>query len=321
MLNNHQPLISVICTCFNHEKYVEQAITSVKNQTYQNVELIVIDNASKDNSQAIILNLKNLYGFQHIFNETNIGLPKAFNAALKISKGKYIIDLSADDVLLSFSIEEQVKEFQKSDINTALIYSDAIYIDQNNKELYLHSKKYPFQPSGFIFKDIIFKYFICPPSIIFNRTILEKLGGYDESLLYEDFDYWVKSSRDHPFQYINKPLVYRRLSGKKAFSNSFYKFKSPLAESTFIIIKKAFHLCQTNDEFSNLYHRSLFESRQCVFLGHYKIAKKYIDLANQICIKNPNIKKSFKQSYISFCANNNIYLYPLYKIFHFITGK
>ena len=139
---------------------MDQAIISVLTQTYQNIELLVIDNNSKDNSKSIIEKLKNKYQFSTFYHEQNLGLPIAFNKSLKIAKGEYVIDLAADDILYPYCIEKQVNTFLNSDSDIAMLYSDAMYIDINNVELYLHSKKYNFQPSGMVFKEVIHKYFI-----------------------------------------------------------------------------------------------------------------------------------------------------------------
>ena len=109
------PLVSVICLSYNHEAYVVEALNSVINQTYPNVELLIADDCSKDNSVAVINDwLKEHSNVHFIANEINLGSNKTFNQLAKIAKGEYIIDLAADDVLFPNCIEKQIATFQNS---------------------------------------------------------------------------------------------------------------------------------------------------------------------------------------------------------------
>ena len=105
------PLVTVICLSYNHEKFVVEALNSVLQQNYSPVELIVVDDCSTDKSASIIdswcLQQNNI---TFIKNEQNSGNTKSFNTALKIASGDYIIDLAADDVLTYEGIELQVAD-------------------------------------------------------------------------------------------------------------------------------------------------------------------------------------------------------------------
>ena len=79
-----QPLVSVIVPCYNHEKYVEKTIESIVNQTYKNIELIVIDDGSKDNSTIILEKLSRQYNFYYE-HQHNIGLPATLNKMIKMA--------------------------------------------------------------------------------------------------------------------------------------------------------------------------------------------------------------------------------------------
>ena len=118
-----QPLVSVICLCYNQARWVEDSIKSVLNQTYNNIQLIVVDDKSTDNSATVIRNLlADKPQIKFISNSKNLGNCKAFNRALKEAKGQYIIDLAADDVLLPNRITEGVNTFQKKDTIKDLVY-------------------------------------------------------------------------------------------------------------------------------------------------------------------------------------------------------
>ena len=97
MENN--PLVTIICTSYNHAKFIEQSLNSVINQRYKNIELIIADNASEDNSVEVIENwLKNHNGIKFIKNESNLGITRSFNKAVKYANGTFLMDLSGADV-------------------------------------------------------------------------------------------------------------------------------------------------------------------------------------------------------------------------------
>ena len=98
------PLVSVIIPSYNHEQYVTKAIKSVFSQTYKNIELIVIDDGSKDHSVKKILELKKRYPFKFIARK-NKGLASTLNEAIKLAKGVYITFLASDDYYLPQRIE------------------------------------------------------------------------------------------------------------------------------------------------------------------------------------------------------------------------
>ena len=88
MKEENIPLVSVVVPCYNHEKYVKETIESIVNQTYKNIELIVIDDGSKDNSVKVIQELADKYGFTFI-HRPNKGLSATLNEGIRLSKGKY----------------------------------------------------------------------------------------------------------------------------------------------------------------------------------------------------------------------------------------
>ena len=128
-----KPLVSIICLCYNHEKYVVETLQSVINQSYSNIELIIVDDYSSDNSKDVIVNwLKDYPEIQFIANNVNLGNTKSFNKAFQLSKGEYIIDLAADDVLLTNCVAKQLNGFKNSKFeNIGLIYGNAELISEN----------------------------------------------------------------------------------------------------------------------------------------------------------------------------------------------
>src|SRR5687767_14024308 len=108
------PLVTVICLCYNHSKFVRKAVESVLTQTYTNIQLVVVDDTSTDNSANIIKELVARHpSIEFISLPTNLGNCKAFNRGLALAKGEYTIDFAADDVLMPERISRQVQYFNK----------------------------------------------------------------------------------------------------------------------------------------------------------------------------------------------------------------
>ena len=274
------PLVTVICLCYNHEQFVTEAVESVINQTYNNIQIIVVDDASTDNSVNQINLLAQKYPQIQTFILTeNQGNCKAFNLAFQQAKGKYIIDFATDDVMFLNRISEQVSFFEKQNERVGVIFSNAINIDEQGNDLNLHTATNALIPQGEVFSDVLARYFICPPTMMVKKEVLDKLNGYDESLTYEDFDFWIRSSREYHYAYQNQILTKRRIV-KTSHSKSFVKFEK-MTDSTRIVCEKAYHLCKSESEFEALQkrinHEILFAFRQ----KHWKVVLNYTFLVNQ----------------------------------------
>jgi len=279
-------LVSVIVICYNHEKYVEQAIQSVLDQDYDNIEIIVADDASDDHSIDKIKDLNAIHpGIIVLENEQNIGNCSTFNRAFKVSGGEYIVDLSADDILEPTRISKGVNLLQSRGSDYGVHYTDAWMIDENSKLLGVHSnstkriKKDPF-PEGDLFARLLERYFICPPSLMAKRVVYETLNGYDEQLSYEDFDFLIRSSRSYNYCVSPEPLVIKRIldSSKSSRQSSKQKYY----ESTLAVCKKAFQIVKSDQEKQALVVRSLFEARQALKRGQIHVVEGFLEIMHQL---------------------------------------
>ena len=262
----NEPLVSVICLCFNHEAYVEEAMQSVLAQTYPNIELIVVDDASTDGSQEVIRRfVKEHEEVKPILLEENLGNCKAFNTGWLEASGKYIIDLAADDLLHETRIARGVEVLEKRGEKYGVHFTDARMIDEKGQNIGLHitQEYYNPVPEGIIFKQLLAKYFINPVSMMLSDKMLNILGGYDESLAYEDFDLWVRSSKEFAYCYTPEVLVSKRVLGNSHSTNQ-YKTGSKLLKSTCKVCFKAYDLCDTKDEFEALLSRVNYELKKSI---------------------------------------------------------
>lgn len=274
------PLVSIICLCYNQAPFVKAAIQSVWTQTYENLELIVVDDASTDDSKKIINDLIKGKGIRFIDLKSNLGNCAAFNLGFKESKGEFVIDLAADDLLLPARIEAGIHDFATAPENAGVHFSDAFLINSRDEVLGTH---YPRDengqllekpPEGNIYQELISRYFICPPTIMTKREVLEQLNGYDEALLYEDFDFWIRSSRTFEYIFNKAPLVKKR-NVKNSHSSSQFAFRSKHLDSTYKVCRKIFELNKTLEEDKALINRINYEMRQCLKTFNFGLLPKY----------------------------------------------
>lgn len=149
MINN--VLVSVLLPSYNHEDYIEKSIISVIEQDYKHIELIVIDDGSKDSSPEIISKLSKKYNFKFIHRE-NKGLIKTLNELILISNGKYLALYSSDDYWHKSKISEQVIAME-TDINMKLCFTEHYDVDKNSN--IIREGRYLIKKDKYYFDDIV----------------------------------------------------------------------------------------------------------------------------------------------------------------------
>ena len=274
------PLVSVICVSFNHARFVLETLESVRNQTYPNVELIIVDDGSTDESASMIQTWVNKKPTAIFINcKQNIGYTKAFNQAFRMAKGEFYIDLAADDVLLPNRIEKGIEAFQKKGAEYAIQFGDANLIDVDGKPLGKHSDRFPHAqiPEGDLYVEVIHRYFICSPTMLIRKSVVAALGGYDEDLHYEDYDLWIRIGRNYKFLYLPDALMNRRIVPNSLGHQQFQR-KSKQLESTFKVCEKILNLNRTQVEKQALNKRIFYEFRQNLRLLHLSLCLRYTGL-------------------------------------------
>jgi glycosyltransferase involved in cell wall biosynthesis len=317
------PIVSIICINYNQGKFLEEAIESVFSQTYKQLEVFLIDNASTDISVTLIPYLLQKYpSIKFIQNTTNEGICKAFNKAFKQSQGKYVIDLAADDVLLSDRVEKQVAIFETLPENYAILFSNAQYINQESEKLHFHyninseGKALQQPPSGDVYKAIFESPFICTPTQLMRSECIKQLGGYDENLAYEDFDYWVRSSRVYLYYYQDEVTTLKRIVSKSITFRFYEKGHNVMLNSTFEVLKKAVLFNNTKEEKLLIARNVRFNIRQAFFTQNFELALNLFELLKKI--DSPD----FVSIVLAKAASFKIPCYNLYKAYlHLRYGK
>lgn len=189
------PLVSVFIPSFNHGRYIEKCILSIINQDYLNIELIIIDDGSKDESIEIIDGLrllceKRFPNFKFISRD-NKGLSYSMNEGLTLSSGKYFLAIASDDAMLKCRISKQVYFLEK---NPAVdcVFGSAIIIDSNSNKIGEIRKS-----EGLVyFSDLmLLNKSLLAPTFFGKTCVIRSVGGYPAGLYIEDWYMWLKISQ------------------------------------------------------------------------------------------------------------------------------
>lgn len=225
-------MVSICTACYNHEKFLNDYFYSIIYQTYNNIELIIIDDCSTDNSVQVINNWflnkdfkSRVKSFKFIQNDINMGICKSLNKLINLSNGKYIKFLASDDMMNPNFIEYGV-DFFENNPNYLLFFSNGWIIDKNDKysktnmrffKKFFHRKdSLGNSPDFFVnFKQLMEETIIIPaPTVMFQKECFNKYGYFDESLFYEDYEYWLRVSLHTKIPYFNRTMVYYRVHEK-----------------------------------------------------------------------------------------------------------
>ncbi|EIM77273.1 family 2 glycosyl transferase [Nitritalea halalkaliphila LW7] len=202
-----QPAITVYITCYNYAAFVSQAIQSVLNQTFQDFELLVIDDGSTDGSRTVIEHYRE-HPKVNIIYQQNKGLNATNNVAISLAKGKYIVRLDADDYFEPEALGIMYA-IMESDEKLGLVFPDYFYVDAAGNRIGSHRRHF--------FDDEVTLY--DQPAhgacTLVRLDYLRRLGGYDEAFSCQDgFELWIKFITFHKVTNINRPLFsYRQHSG------------------------------------------------------------------------------------------------------------
>ncbi|MDO4922073.1 MAG: glycosyltransferase family 2 protein [Phascolarctobacterium sp.] len=208
-----EELCSVIMPVYNSESYVTYSIRSVLEQTYRNIEFIIIDDCSRDKSQAIIEAFaKQDKRIKFIHNSTNLGCAATRNKAIAISKGKYIAFIDSDDIWSKCKLELEINEVKLRKCD--LVYTSYTIIDNNNKII-----KHRPVPETAPIDSLLKENSICFSSVLLKADVAKKYN-MDSRYFHEDYCYLLDLLRDGiVFHGLNNCLVRYRVSDQNRSKN------------------------------------------------------------------------------------------------------
>lgn len=217
-----QPLVSIIIPCYNHEDFLDDCLASILNQTYQNIEILICDDCSPDNSYEKILSykekLENKFNNVVILkNEVNCGVTKNVNRMLKLAKGEFVKTIASDDSMAPNAISE-MSGFLLENPQVDVVVSNGIKVSEEQRYPNfsgdaIYTDLPDFSADGF-FTRLAYCNPISAPAAMVRMSVYEKFGMYDENVKVEDFEYWLRVLKQNEtnFAFLDKKLIYYRIN-------------------------------------------------------------------------------------------------------------
>lgn len=178
------PLVSIVIPCYNDVNYIEQCVNSALNQTYQNKEIIIIDDGSNEKTKHILKTIEPK--ISKLISQDNQGQSKARNVGVSVAKGDYILVLDSDDYFEPMFLEKAINLFlNNEDIKLITCYTKILYENNSNVDL--------FKPKGGKIEAML-KNNIATGSAIYKKSNFIEAGGYDVKMRkgFEDWEFYIR---------------------------------------------------------------------------------------------------------------------------------
>lgn len=198
------PKVSVIMPTYNRADFIKESILSVLKQNFKNLEIIIVDDGSSDNTRQIINSIKDeriIYIYQK-----NKGRSAARNKAIEVARGKYLAFLDSDDLFMPGKIKKQF-EFLEKNLDYGMVYTSALNINEKGEVM---DVDYKATKSGNIYQDIAFyiPLVITLPTVMVKKKIVVSLHGFDEKMRrFEDTDMWRRIAKRYRIYAMKEPLT------------------------------------------------------------------------------------------------------------------
>ena len=269
--------LCVLMSTYNGEKYVSQAIESVLQQSYENWELIIVNDCSIDGTSRIINDYEKKDTRIRVYNnDKNLKLPATLNVGFSYAKGDYFTWTSDDNILLPQFLEV-LNRYLNDNEQVDFVYSDYIGIDSEGNEL---GVRHMLEPENMIYQNSV------GASFLYRRKIYDEIGGYSpEWFLVEDYEYWLRVYKQYRMMHVEDILYQYRfhdqsLSKTRLESIIQQTFKMKLCHLPYIAQKIV------NKEKRYLYFDEIVKAlgteetlRKCLeldseYLSHYKVYER-----------------------------------------------
>ncbi|WP_186429899.1 glycosyltransferase [Clostridium sp. BSD9I1] len=285
-------MVSIIIPVFNGEKFISDAIRSVLNQTYKNIEIIVIDDGSIDKTADIV---KNFDKIRYIY-QNNKGPAASRNLGMALSKGEYIAFLDADDLYEPEKIQKQMEILEKyKEID--VVYNDMKLVDENLQFIKYINSDYVIEDGKSFLAMLLFRQIVpIPPSIMMRRKCYDEGIKYDEKLIHaEDYEFIIRLGEKHQFKYLQEPLyIYRRHE-----ENLTNKHESQVKAEINIVkslgIEKIKNIVKDSD--FNYYNKNMLLAKIYIKIEEFKLSKEILI----------NLSEHYNDKFIWFYLGNCFY--------------
>lgn len=213
------PKVSVIIPTYNRAELLRSAISSALGQTFKDLEIIVSDDNSTDNTLEIVKGFQDKR-LKYISHNKNKGVSAARNTAIKVASGEYIAFLDDDDEWLPDKLQWQVEVLDKSQSNICGVYSNRLFIEKATGKI-LSDNPGADTLEGNLLYQLAKKSPIHTSTVVIKKRCLDEVGLFDETISYmEDRDMWIRLSMNWEFEYIHEPLTKAYIHGSAHLSRN-----------------------------------------------------------------------------------------------------
>lgn len=243
-----RPLVSFILISYKHERFIRDCMKSLVAQTYSNMEILYLDDASQDGTFQKASEYKEILAEKYqnvvfIENSRNCGLVHNLNRLVQLSQGKYVKFLAADDFMLDDGIEKMVC-FLENHPECDMVYTNGITGEEQthypieNIQTYIPIYR-EIPPSGNSLLDLLYENdFISAPGVMIRHTVYDKLGLYDENIGVEDWDYFLRIAKNGNIGYLAEPTVMYRVLPSSLSHSSLPNRRMNMKKSELMILEK-----------------------------------------------------------------------------------
>lgn len=265
-----KPLVSILVPVFNHSEYIEECLDSILNLDYPNIELVLCDDGSKDDSYAKVKSwlVRNQSVRAKLLTQENQGVCKTLNRLVRESSGDFISICASDDSLTPDSIQKRC-DFLIENPEKLAVIGDAFVIDDKSNVIHnsamksLYSANYDNLRNN-ISRELVLRWSVVGPTILIRRTSYSIIGFYDENLMIEDREFYLRLLKVNGLAFIPHNIANYRLHNANASRKS---IKSKLIISEQVAI-------------SNLKHKNDFDSICNIFLNSHVIDVYFINFGS-----------------------------------------
>lgn len=221
-----QPSVSILIPVYNHSLYIEECLNAITCLNYSNIEVLICDDGSKDDSYIISENWvkRNSHIKSKLFTQENQGVCKTLNRLIRESSGEYITICASDDVLATDGITQRIERIQEDRSKLACI-ADAYVIDEHSKVTAQSAMNTLYNASHDllqtdIVRELVLRWSVVGPTLLIKRSAYNIIGFYDESLLVEDRDFYLRLLARNGLIYVNTTVASYRVHANNSSRKS-----------------------------------------------------------------------------------------------------
>jgi glycosyltransferase involved in cell wall biosynthesis len=194
-----RPTVSVVIPSYNRAHLIGRAIQSVLHQTFESFEIIVVDDASCDDTRGVVQKIDD-NRVRYIRHEVNEGVSAARNTAIKAARGQFIGFLDSDDEWLPIKLQRQVAKFNDTPENTGLVYGSCLFVNDETKEVV---GMVAARHRGRVLHEILLRDFVASPTPLAKRECFDKAGLFAVDFqTSEDWDMWLRIAQHYEFDFV-----------------------------------------------------------------------------------------------------------------------